>query len=468
VTTIDLTPTTDPSHGPSPLPTPTGPFAVGRTSIELTDLARAEIYSGNPADRRELVVWLWYPASADPTATAAPYVPAAWSSACTFLGIDADGVVCHSVDDAPVAGVGSTYPVLLFSPSGMSPLLLSAIAEELASHGYVVAGVHHTYESTTVFADGRVVEMNPAAIAGATGPATGDYKEVFAARAAVCEYKAGDLASVADELARLHSDPSSRFHGRLDLGRMGAFGHSFGGDAALEWCRAESRCRAAANLDGALWSSVGEEGLDRPSLQIVGPHAEFDVTPEVAVKNGMAPNAEWFEAEKAITLDRWETLCERSNPGYLTRVEGAVHVSFMDVAFVPLVDGSPVKMMLSMATIEPTHMWKLTTEQLLSFFDRHLSGAPDASEKKHSSIGSKVALAIALGLQLVIGVPIAASGLIMPLWAVVLMLLVWALGFVQIVRDRARPFRALVVPFATIGVWFATATLGEAFLGWTA
>ena len=49
--------------------------------------------------------------------------------------------------------------------------LLAAIAEELASHGYVVVGVNHTYESAvTVFADGRVVPMNPDAVAGVLGP----------------------------------------------------------------------------------------------------------------------------------------------------------------------------------------------------------------------------------------------------------------------------------------------------------
>jgi hypothetical protein len=42
------------------------------------------------------------------------------------------------------------------SPSGFPPLLLAAIGEELASHGYVVVGVNHTYETAaTVFADGR-------------------------------------------------------------------------------------------------------------------------------------------------------------------------------------------------------------------------------------------------------------------------------------------------------------------------
>jgi hypothetical protein len=56
-----------------------------------------------------------------------------------------------------------------------------------------VVGVNHTYESAvTVFADGRVVPMSPAAVAGLLGPQTetGPYQEQFAQRAVVCDYKA--------------------------------------------------------------------------------------------------------------------------------------------------------------------------------------------------------------------------------------------------------------------------------------
>ena len=135
--------------------------------------------------------------------------------------------------DAPLADEQSSYPVLVQSQSGFPPLLLAATAEELASHGYVVMGVNHTYEpAVTVFADGRVVAVNPDAQAGVLGPQTAPYQERFRQRAAVCDYKAADLASVADQLERLPADVAG-LDGRLDLDRLGGFGHSFGGNAAL-------------------------------------------------------------------------------------------------------------------------------------------------------------------------------------------------------------------------------------------
>jgi predicted dienelactone hydrolase len=150
------------SSEPEGLPAPTGPHEVGRVSFDWVDPDRVEIYSSNPQDRRELVLWVWYPAAPDPDAEWAAYLPEPWAPAGHFLGLDAAGLLSHAVADAAVADDQSTYPVLLLSPSGFPPLLLAAIAEDLASHGYVVVGVNHTYEaSLTAFADGRVIPDEP-------------------------------------------------------------------------------------------------------------------------------------------------------------------------------------------------------------------------------------------------------------------------------------------------------------------
>ena len=137
--------------------------------------------------------------------------------------------------EATVAADSAAYPVLLLSPSGFPPLMLSAIAEELASHGFIVVGVNHTLRD-----DGDGVRRwpcradEPGRHWWGTGAAGGLHTEIFRQRASVCEYKAADLASVADQLENLNTDPTERFTGRLDLARLGALGHSFGGNAALE------------------------------------------------------------------------------------------------------------------------------------------------------------------------------------------------------------------------------------------
>jgi predicted dienelactone hydrolase len=198
---------------------------------------------------------------------------------------------------------------------------------------------------------------------------------VFGQRAALCDYKAADLASVADHVARLNVDSADRFAGRLDLTRVGAFGHSFGGNAALQWCRTDRRCRAAVNMDGALWTEVGRVGLDRPALQMLGEHDNFRLTGEDAVRAGAAPNVDWFEAEKAISLGGWRTVHRRSQPGYTVQIRGATQISFMDVPFLPVQDGSIIKPLMATTRIQPQRMWRISCDLLLAFFARHLNGA---------------------------------------------------------------------------------------------
>jgi dienelactone hydrolase len=321
-------------------------------------------------------VWIWYPATLQPGAERAAYLPEAWAPVAQFLGVDVAGVRAHAISDAAVADGASRFPVLVLSPSGFPPLLMSSLAEELASHGYVVVGVNHTYETTvTVFEDGRIVPMNPDAVGGALGPQTGAHEEVFRTRAAVCERKADDLAFVADQIARIDADAAGRFAGRLDTSRVGALGHSFGGNAALEWCRADPRCRAAVNLDGAIWTEVGKVGLEGPALQVLAEHHEFDMSPDEAVTTGMAPNPGWFEAEKETTFGGWRTLHTHARPGYTMRIAGASHMSFMDVPFLPLLDGAAVGPMLAATTIDARRMWRITSELVLAFFARHFDGA---------------------------------------------------------------------------------------------
>ncbi len=317
----------------------------------------------------------------------------AWAPIADQLGLDVAGVHSHAVSDAPMSGHRSTHPVLLLSPSGFSPLLLTTLAEQLASVGYVVVGINHTYETAvSVFADGRVVPMNPAALGGALGPQGGPHDEAFERRRQVCEYKTSDLSSVADHLARLDVHPTGLAADRFDLTRLGAVGHSFGGNAALEWCRIDPRCRAAANLDGALWTDVGTLGLARPVLQLLAEHPEFTMSSADAVAAGIAPDAAWYEAERAITFGGWHTVSELGPQAHTLQIAGATHLSFMDLPFLAVRDGSPVVPMLATTTIDPTRMARITGEIVQAFFDQHLDGRPNQLLDRPDLIGPEVTL----------------------------------------------------------------------------
>src|SRR5262245_14000516 len=57
------------------LPAPSGPFAVGREIVDWADDASTDAQAPVPGTRRELVVWIWYPA-APSTSTVDDYLPA--------------------------------------------------------------------------------------------------------------------------------------------------------------------------------------------------------------------------------------------------------------------------------------------------------------------------------------------------------------------------------------------------------
>ena len=64
-----------PARAATELPAPTGPFAVGQTLTYAKDEDRAETWTDDPKDRRELPLVIWYPAEPDPKAQIAEYSP---------------------------------------------------------------------------------------------------------------------------------------------------------------------------------------------------------------------------------------------------------------------------------------------------------------------------------------------------------------------------------------------------------
>jgi hypothetical protein len=65
-----------------------------------------------------------------------------------------------------------------------------------------------------------------------------------------------------------------------------------------------------------------------------------------------------------------------ARPGYTVQVQGAIHVSFMDVGLLPLPVEGPIKAMLAATRIDPRRMWRVTCDVLLAFFATHLEHEP--------------------------------------------------------------------------------------------
>lgn len=66
---------------PVALPTPSGPFSVGRTHHEWRDFSREDPLSPAPHQTRQLAIWLWYPSEKGPLLghPLSPYLPSNWA-----------------------------------------------------------------------------------------------------------------------------------------------------------------------------------------------------------------------------------------------------------------------------------------------------------------------------------------------------------------------------------------------------
>ena len=265
------------------LPTPTGSFAVGRAIYHWTDDA-ADTLAPVPGTKRELVVWIWYPAAAAQSpATTDDYLPATWRSAVErarggvisgLLTRDLSKVHPHSIRNADVSPRQPSYPVVIMrAGASLEVFNYSTLAEDLASHGYVVVGFDAPYRTNVVvFPDGRVMRRTPE-----NNPER--CLEVQGAERARCVSRVldawiADTTFVLDRLERVNtSDASGRFTGRLDMTRIGVMGHSFGGATALQFCSEDSRCKAGIDVDGAPLGSVVRTGVRQPFIFLFSDHS---------------------------------------------------------------------------------------------------------------------------------------------------------------------------------------------------
>lgn len=248
------------SAGPVPrLPAPTGPHPVGTTSLHLVDTSRPDPWVPSVA-HRELMVSVFYPAARGhgPTrhfltvAEATAVLDEAGITEVTAAAIASTRT--NAVVDARPVGRPHGLPLLVLSPGFKRPrATLTTLAEDLASHGNVVAVIDHTYENVaTTFPDGRVA---PCAACGSYDPAFWD--KLHAGRAA-------DVSFVLDELTGPR--PPWRGAGLIDASRIAMGGHSVGGAATLVTMREDERILAGFDADGTADVALPEGGLDRPFL----------------------------------------------------------------------------------------------------------------------------------------------------------------------------------------------------------
>jgi len=321
-----------PESHPISMPLPTGSHAVGRTVLLLTDSARREPFASDPAARREVVVYLWYPSR--PGARTAPS--------------------------------RQPFPLLVFSPGfEETAQAYTTVLEDLASHGYVVAAIDHPYDALDVATPtGRPIPFARHAWETAVGAGPDSIIGYFKARV---EVWAADSRFVLDALARRDGRRVPDLAGRIDLGRIGAFGHSMGGLATARLCQLDRRVRACMNQDsdyrGVPLLDFGDAAtLSQPFMFFASDHSLI-----VTRRKPVPANADSIKLRRQ-QASQDSTLRHFRGGSYRVGVEtpGFNHRSFMDT---PMLrdSGQPSAQARRNLTIVRTYT--------RAFFDRYLGGA---------------------------------------------------------------------------------------------
>jgi predicted dienelactone hydrolase len=332
------------------LPAPTGPYPLGTVSLHLIDKSSPDPVAG-PGHYRELMASVWYPAQHAGRHPLAPWMlPAPLRALLTAAGFDPDATVSPLTaahEGAPVLCAEQGWPVIVYSHGAHDHRSdTTIVVQELASHGYVVVTVDHTYDAFSEFPDGRLIvpqfeiDMEP-----------GDF--------------ARDARFVLDQIETLAAghNPDAEHRplpaglGRaLDMHRVGMFGWSKGATAIAMAMTEDQRVRAGLSFDGPMASDppITAE-LDRPFMMMTA-----------VFTRAAQPSAAEFWSH----LTGW-----RLN----VQAEGAVHSSYCDLQWLmpqlaTALGITDAELPDWIGTLDPARAVRIQQAYPLAFFDQHLRG----------------------------------------------------------------------------------------------
>jgi pimeloyl-ACP methyl ester carboxylesterase len=363
------------------LPLPSGHFAVGRATYVWVNNAETDELAPSPEAKREVVVWIWYPSAATTSAAPVEYLPEPWRLALAqhsgvlmsqFFTRDLSLVQAHSTPDPDISSEQRSYPVVIMRAGGGALTTdFTTLAEDLASHGYIVVGFDAPYRSfVVVLSEDRVIFRPPSNDPENLPP---DQANRLINR--LLPMWTGDTKFVVSQLEHLNAaDPSGKFTARLDTQRLGMFGHSFGGATALQFCHDDSRCKAGIDIDGAPYGSVVQEGLKQPFMFIFSDHSREMSDP----------------ASSQIHAD-FQSIFERLPSGRLViTIRGANHFSFSDQMLLKSHIVIGLLRLFGFGGLDARRGLAITAEYVHTFFDVYLKNAPANLLNKPSQLYPEV------------------------------------------------------------------------------
>jgi len=326
------------------LPEPTGKFNVGTVVYDFTDENRTEIFSKEAGKSRQIAVQFWYPSD------------------------KIESELLYDISGAPISDDQQSYPLLIFSHGAFGMRMSNASTfRELASHGYIVASIDHTYHSFyTSFADGTRTPVNIDFINSAIAVSSDDLpiEETFEITNNWLDLRKADINLVIDSLKSENFGTKDEIiKGHMDLTKIGLFGHSLGGATAAQIGRERDDIRAVIVIDGTLIGDIIELNSDNKEILIDKSYNK----PLMQMYNSSFENQ---EAKETSYLPNINAFNNATGAAYSLCIKDSGHLNFTDLPRIsPFLAG-----MLGTGTVDSFEAIEIVNEYSLAFFDKHVKG----------------------------------------------------------------------------------------------
>lgn len=328
------------------LPEPTGEYNVGTVASDFIDKNRTETLSKESGKPRKIAVQFWYPTDRN------------------------DSEVQYDISGAPISTLEQNYPVLIFSHGAFGMRLSNASAfRELASHGYIVASIDHTYHSFyTSFSDGEGILVNNDFLNEAIAASSGDLSpEIeFEVSHEWLDLRTADIEFVIDSLKTGKIEIAGGIlNSHMDLNMIGLFGHSLGGASAAQVLRERDEVKAAIVIDGTMIGDI--IGLNSDNSVIITDH-NFN-KPIMLMYNSSFKEQEAREASYLPNINAFDNSMDVA---YSLYIENSGHLNFTDLPRI-----SPfLSEKLGIGTIDSLKCIEIVNDYTLAFFNKHIKGQP--------------------------------------------------------------------------------------------
>lgn len=308
---------------------PTGEYQVEAVTYTYTDTKRIETYI-NTGENRKLNVKLWYPKNTN-----------------------------------------GTYPLIVFSHGALGIKKSNeTLYNELASHGYIVCSIDHTYQClyttdenghTTYVDKGFMKELN-------TDNPESNKQQSYENYQKWMKIRTDDINFVIDYiLAEAENKVADSVYKLVDRAKIGVMGHSLGGSAALGIGRIRNDVSAVIALESPFMCDI--EGVKDEKFIFT------DKKYPVPVLN-VYSDSSWSNLSQWPQYAENYDLLSNTNPtAFNVYIKGVGHFALTDMALTsPILTHIFDKLSGVKSTTDAKYCLKVINKSCLEFFDCFLKG----------------------------------------------------------------------------------------------